>query len=308
MTVKKWSVLVLVGFFPLLLVAEETGLRFSIGPIYREFGEVDFRATSFPSANDPFTQEAPFGIQNYTTISNPAPGRVAVDYVTVDPVDLDDDNISTGDKFGPIIGVELDVQDYVDMVLSFVANFQFFSIHGDTSGDGRFSAVNIQQRLAGENVTPAIPGLDTPTPGLSPGTSFQPAVSQDFDMELYVVDAGVKLSVNQLDPVRVGLAVGPTLSIGDAETSNTLSSTASWRSHTIPSETISSSTTDRTRRSDVDVIFGLYTALEGQIRINESVSIGAGFRYDWASREAGTSQANVDLQTFGGYGRLIIDF
>ena len=304
----KLNLAVVIGFFPLILMAEETGLRFTIGPIYRDFDDVDFKATPFRNAGNAGVPGGPFGVQNYTTLTFPDtnPRTVTADYIQSGG---GDDNIDTGSLWGPMLGMEYDIVDNVEYVISFVSNFQFFSIQADSGGG--FNATHFNQDavfnpgIGTHVVTPVTPG-DPGTPGLSPGTTVSSGKSE-FDMELYVFDAGLKISMVNFDPLRIGLAAGPTLSIGDVDTSQAGQS-ATWNPTIAPEDTGSFTGSSAQSRSDVDFILGLYTALEAAYRLTETFSLALGVRYDLNTVDVGTSIADMDLETVGGYARLVLDF
>ena len=299
----KLSLGVIIGFYSLISLAEETGLRFSIGPLYRNFDDVEFDVPAFRNAGNVRDPAGPYGIQNYPATAQPG-GNADIPNIPVDYIQSgeNEDNIDTGSQWGPMLGMELDIVDNVEYVISFVSNFQFFSVQAESNGGTNARHYFVDYVFIGPDHQLSIPDpLDQGFPGLSQGTSA--SVDSDFDMELYVFDAGLKISVANLDPLRVGLAAGPTLSIGDVDTRQQQTATFTPFDSNTP-ETISESR----NKSDVDFIIGLYAALEAAYRLSETFSLAVGVRYDFNTVEVGTSLAEMDLDTVGGYARLVLDF
>ena len=308
----KSGILLFWALIPLLCIGEETGIKFSIGPIYRDFGDVDFKDSAFRNFGNESSAQGPYGIQGYRGLRLPpvlsnTNFPIVVDYVKANK---SKDNIDTGSLWGPMLGMEFDIADEVEYIVSFVANFQFFSIQADNHNNNNFSFFSLEQNSVPNTNNPVIHIVQPGNAANLISEAGQPSritdlgVDNDFDLELYVFDAGLKISLATLDPLRIGIAAGPTLSIGDVDTRQ--SERASFIRADNPLSEESYST--RRSKSDVDFVVGLYTALEAAYRFTETFSFGMGFRYDFNSVEVGTSLAEMDLETVGGYARFILDF
>ena len=300
----KFTFALVCGLTAVSIMAQEASLRFSLGPYFRDFDEVEFKSTSFRNSGNA-TTGAPFGIQNYTTLTYPDmnPRTVAVDYVRYNGVE---DDLDSGDSWGPMIGLEYEYTDNVDYILSFVANFQFYSIQTGSRDPGNFNVTSFGRDAnfnpATNSHTVAV-ASGAGTPGFSQGTTA--SVENDFDMELYVFDLGVKMALPAFDPFFLSWALGPNLHIADVDVSQKIS--ASWNPEIAPEDTGTFNGVE-VGDSDLDIFVGFYTTLEASYRINESLSIAAGVRYDYVPFDAETFQAKLDLDSFGGFAKLVVDF
>ena len=272
---------------------EFSEFRLTIGPFFRNFDEIEFKGSELANFNNATQAGGPFGVQGFVSPVNLPNGPVTVDYMRASAAD---DSPDTGDSWGPMIGFEMMMVDNIDSIVNLVGNFQFFSVqvNENSSTDG----FSLNHQVINTTILPVSQNqLDNNKLPLS-GSGV---VDNDFDLELYVFDLGVKTSFEMFDPFSFSVTAGPSLSIGDLDTE--VSTTANVQG-TTGTQTVSS----RSNKSDVDIIFGLYFALEGAYRLSETFSLGLGYRYDWSNQEAATSQASLDLATHGGYAKFIVDF
>lgn len=296
--------------------AEDNEIRFKIGVSYRSFDDIDFDATAFRNANNSQAIGGPFGIQNYSvlidadTSQNSIPDRANADYVSLGAAEGDP---GSSDSWGPMIGVEIPIRDdSSDVAIDVVANFQFFNINagmdaaGSAANSGAFSAFHIlhsvQDNMNGTGtVDPFTPGFDPRIDGLSTGSSV--LADLDFEVDLYVLDIGLKAAYVH-EHWSFGVAAGPTLHIGDVESSFTQQAT--WTP--IPGLTNDpGQSRSKSSDSDTDLVFGGYIAFDGAYQINESLAVVAGYRFDFGS-DISTSLAEIDIETHGFFVQAAFDF
>jgi opacity protein-like surface antigen len=110
-----------------------------------------------------------------------------------------------------------------------------------------------------------------------------------------------------VDRFNFTLALGPTLTIADAESSRAMQ--ASWVHQGLPGLPDSgvpagSYAPGGSDKSDIDFLLGAYAAVGVTLDISTSWSLGVEYRYDYVNGDAGTSQAELDLSGSSGILRL----
>ena len=289
--------------------AGDSPWRLRLGASYRDFDDIEIENVKFGNWGQ--SNRAPFGLQNVTTVvGNPLNAPVILDYVRVTG---GSNGFDSSDKWGPILGFEYaPVADNSWFGLSMVGNFQYYSFDASSSAAGAvgspgpFEVEQYQHWWVDTNKSPDyVP--DTLTPGVLLadgqllGTSF--AMRSKFDLDLYVLDLGLQARAT-IKRINVTLALGPTLSIVDAESSQTQQ--ASWLAQGpgLPAGSSNQKTSD----SELDFLFGAYGALGVNLDITKSWSIGVECRYDYVHGDAGTDQVKMDLSSFSGIARLAYQF
>ncbi len=289
--------------------AEDNPWTLRLGASYRDFDYIKIKTENFNNWGQ--ANNAPFGVQNVTTVvGNPLNAPVILDYVRSKD---GSDGISSNDKWAPIIGFgyELTPADKT-FGLSLVGNFQYYNFGAGISASGRVGApgtftVEQYQHWWVDTDSPPDFVPDTLTPGVKllgpqlPGTSF--SVRSKFDMDLFVFDLGVQARAT-LKQFNITFAVGPTLTIADAESS--LSQQASWLAQGpgLPAGSYNRKTKD----SELEFLPGAYGALGVIWDISAAWSLGVECRYDYVSGDAGTDQVKMDLSSFSGIARLAYQF
>lgn len=289
--------------------AENSPWALRLGVTYRDFDDIEVKGGAFQNWGQADTP--PFGVQNVTTlVGNPLDAPVILDYVSASE---GSGKIDSSDKWSPIIGFSYELPPQREWLgLSLVGNFQFYRFGASSSASGAVGApgsftVEQYQHWWVDTDSPADNVPDFVTPGVRllgpslPGTTF--AVRSKFDMDLYVFDLGVQARAT-MKRLNVTIALGPTLSIADAESSQ--SQYASWRAQGpgLPA----SSATHKTSDSDLEFLFGAYGAVGLTWDITKSLSIGVECRYDYVSDDAGTDQVKMDLSSVSGILRLAYQF
>ncbi len=298
------------GLTPLFINAQEDELRFKIGASYRHFDDIDFKNFELRNFNNATVPAGPFGIQGFSgnQFSNTFTQPISIDYVTYNG--SDDSENSTG----PTLGIEFPLGDGAgsgftegSSELNFVANFSFFSIQsgdsetGTSTNLGNFSSRIVQHSVVAGSVNEVTQDtFDNGVSGLSPSSTVN--IENDLDAELYVFDVGLRNDWD-FEHLILGVSAGPTLTLGDVDTEQNQSG-----SFLEPETNGTLSYNEAKSDSDFDVVLGLYISVEAGFELNESVGISVGYRYDLGFDDIGTSQAEVDLNTHGGFARLAISF
>ena len=289
--------------------AEDNPWTLRLGVSYRDFDDLEIKTGNFSNLGQ--ANNAPFGVQNVTTVvGNPLNAPVILDYVRVKDAS---DGIDSSDKWAPIIGFGYELTPAEKTLgLSLVGNFQYYNFGASSSASGRVGApgsftVEQYQHWWVDTDSPPDFVPDTLTPGVLlvgpqlPGTSF--SVRSKFDMDLYVFDLGVQARAT-LKRFNITLALGPTLTIADAESS--LSQQASWLAQGpgLPASSYRRKNSD----SDLEFLPGAYGAIGVIWDMSEAWSLGLECRYDYVSGDAGTDQVKMDLSSFSGIARLAYQF
>ena len=271
-------------------------LTVRLGVSYRDFDAVSFKGGEFPNWGTQFNPGGPYGIQNATVLPLGVP-FVILDYVRYNGSAED---VDSGSKMAPVIGFRYDLAQMGKMRLALVGNFQYYNVDfeanasGASGAAGAFTHEQYQHGLKLDGTL--LPGVGIV--GVRPGTTF--SVTNQFDMDLYVLDLGLEARTT-MDRFNVTLALGPSLTIANTETSQ--SQQASW---TAQAPALAGGTYASAAASDsnTDFLLGAYAALGVTYDITQSWSIGLEYRYDYVSDNAGTSQAELDLSGSSGIIRL----
>lgn len=283
--------------------------KLSLGASYRNFDDIDFKSFNFRNFDNVDTASGPFGIQNLAPIEPTLPdGQITLDTVRFIGTSAD---VDFSDSLSPIvIGLEavfdLGLRPEVENTfsISIVSNLQYFNVEvseseqGNSTNAGQFEGRQFNyQVLGGVLVLPPI-NLDNPTIGLASGTTT--TVINEFDMELYVLDLGVKPSFTT-DRLSSGVAVGVAINFVDISTSQT-----EQGAFTI----IPSGEYNLTRKnSESDILLGAYAAFSLEVGITEHIGLAFEYRYDWVDDDdAGTSQVDADLKGQSGLIRAVYRF
>lgn len=280
-----------------------------LGVSYRDFDDIKIKSANFRNWGQP--NDAPYGVQNVSkVVGNPLNAPVILDYVSGQG---GSDRLDSSDKWAPVIGFayELTPPDKA-FGLSLVGNFQYYCFDTGSSASGAVGApgtftVTQYQHWWVDTSSPSdfIPDILTPgVPLVGPpllGTAF--SVRSRFEMDLYVLDLGVQARAT-LKPVNLTLALGPTLSMAGAESSQIQQ--ASWLAQGpgLPAGAYAKKSSD----SELDFLPGAYGALGVTCDLTASWNIGIECRYDYVHGDAGTGQVKLDLSGFSGIARLAYQF
>jgi opacity protein-like surface antigen len=285
--------------------AGESPWTLRLGLSYRDFDDVAFQNVDFRNGGRNNIVGGPAGVQNVTTL----PGSMTDVSVVLDEVRWNggSEGVDGSDKFAPVIGFGYDLMQSGRIRLALVGNFQYYrlrmegsSASGATGAPGSFTLKpyqhwwwDLDNSGTGETLSAGQPYTGTPFTT----TSF--SVRNRFDMDVYVLDLGLEARAT-VSRLNVILALGPTLTIADAESSQRQS--ASWDAQGLPESPSvpAGSYSQGSSESNTDVLPGAYVALGLSVDLSAAWSIALQYRYDYVSGDAGTSQAELDLSGSSG--------
>jgi opacity protein-like surface antigen len=274
--------------------AGESAWSLRLGASYRDFDDMSFEASGLRNW-ERSNSAGPYGVQNITT----APGNPILAPVILDSVRWDggSSSIDSSDKWSPVLGFRYDLTRPCWARLALVGNAQYYRLGTDAGASGSAVSPNgfdVQQH---QYFVTDTQGTLTPgavlVGGPMPGTGF--SARNQFDMDLYVLDIGLEARAT-VSRVNFSLAVGPTLTIADAESSQM--EQATWASQG-PGLAAGGYSQDRSD-SATDALLGVYGALGVSVDITPSWAIGLEYRYDYVGDDAGTDQAEMDLSGSSG--------
>ena len=281
--------------------------KLSLGTSYRGFDDIEFKTFNFRNFDDVDAAGGPFGIQNLGPTQPVLPdGQIRLESVGFTGSSA---GVDFSDALSPIVvgvealfdlGLRAGVQN--TFAISIVSNLQYFDVEvsqsnrGDSVSSERFEGRQFNYRVVGGFIRVPPIDLDSPATGFAPDTSV--TANHDLDMELYVLDLGVKPSFTT-ERLSCGVAVGATLNFIDIETIRTEQATFSTIPGAVdPAGNPTAGEYSRTREeSESDVRLGAYAAFSLEVGILEHIGLAIEYRYDWIDdNEAATSQVALDLR------------
>jgi len=273
-----------------------------LGVSYRKFDDFDFESKRM-NGYDGFylTDEGATAMRSYSSIgsigtnnSHNTPGQSGrYEYVRVVNIDegyiTSNGHIGNGEDHGLTFGYQHSLYSQNAFDIDLVASFQYFSV--DTAN--RASNAHWFDGLSYD----AIVWNGVPTQRGDYGRIYDNAgelVSEtykaDFEMNLYQLDLGAKLSYALGKGLEVNVAAGPTLGIADISSS----SSATYR----VSNALGESYHDHD--DGVDFIVGCYASAGVAYWFTDSICLAADIRYDKAFQHVSTKYAEMDLDSWGG--------
>lgn len=268
------------------------GMSLRLGVSYRDFDAAEFNAVSFRGWGTQANAVGPYGVQDVVAV----PGAPLGTPFTMDYVRMNDATTSFGsrDSMSPVLGFENDLGIHAGLALSLIGNVQMYLLDsrsgysGTSAAPGGFAFEQWRHFV----VTPGgdlSPGAFLVT---APGTTF--SARNAFDMDLYVLDLGLSARTTG-SVLSFTLAAGPTLNI-----TRTLTSQRSMVSWPAQGLLAAGTRTETAEDSSKKVLLGLYAAFGLAYDLSEQWSVAGEFRYDYVDRDAGTSQADMDLSSGSG--------
>ncbi len=192
------------------------------------------------------------------------------------------------EKLGGTIGAYANLWSDDALDLGFVANLAFYeldsasrSLKGSSSD---YSACDHYVGWSGSQYTVNY-AVDMDATGSVNASSIGTTGKCKFDMQLWVLDAGITLGYNFDNGLRLFLAAGPTLSLADMESS-------CGGSH----------------KNENEFNWGLYVAGGANFWFTETIGLAAEVRYDDGFGTVGTRYVKQDLDTLGGSVKLLVRF
>ena len=266
-----------------------------LGASYREFKDVDFKGTAFRNFGTQDNAVGPYGVQNVTTI----PGASVGTPVLLDYIGGGDFSGSTksGDGWAPVLGFGWDFAQMDAIRIGLVGNLQYYSFEVKTDGAASYQQFRHLVLGAGA-LSPAMAQIDPPVAG----TTF--AAESKLEMDIWVLDLGLQASAD-VSRFTFNVAAGPTVTFTDADSSQ--AQNAAWGAQAaglLPAGGFASENSE----SDSGATLGVYGAVGVTVRINKNWAVGAEYRYDYVSDEAGPDSAKLDLSGSSAQVKVIFNF
>ena len=265
----------------------------SIGLSYRDFKKPKFGSSSTKSGvvavtNDGRTYEIDTNVNDggsgyVAGLENYNPRTIDV-VTTVGGSGSSKGDYSVIEQTGMIVGFEYSLTQSESISLNLAANFQYFML--DSAGGGMVSG--------GSTTTtyPIVQGSLGPIgwPSQNSYGGAAGAVRTDMDLELYVFDLGLSVSYEFENSIVLSLAVGPTLSVADINTSAKASGA-------------------RTQHDDdLETEFGFYVSGGIAYWFSEKMGLSFDLRYDNAFGEVGTKYVSQNLDAVSGQLQVLFRF
>lgn len=200
---------------------------------------------------------------------------------------------STAENLGGTIGGSLSLWTKGGLDLAFVANLSLFEMDSASrslKGGSAPTAETFKQYVGWNGKGSFVPNnaVDAPRNPAAESADASGLVSigkAKFDMQLWVLDAGLSLGYNFNCGLRLYVAGGPSLSIADMDSSSS--------GH---------------HDNDRECRAGLYLAGGANFWFTERIGIAAEVRYDNVFGTVGTRYVKQDLDTLGGSVKLLVRF
>ena len=243
----------------------------------------------------------PLGLQGYTnTNTGGFTGALTVDHARYTGGDAE---IDGADKVGVAAVAVRPLGLWEGVRINLMLGAQLFRTDlDDIAAAADFETFNYNHVVLGgvfSDPQALVPPV-APNPGLQAGTSVW--VRNDFDMNLLVLDLGLQAACN-LQRASCYVAAGPSLTLADVNTARTESAT--WNTFGLPNP---GAYTREQSEDDLDLLIGGYVAVGAGFELGERLGLVAEARYDLVHDEAGTSQANLDLDGASGQIRITYEF
>ncbi len=287
----------------------------SIGVNYRHFDDIDFKSFSLRNGagND---VGGPFGLQNLAGVQPnlPDPSQVTVDTVVYSG---SSDDADFSDSLSPVLRLEkilhFDDSSTVDETFSvgLMIGFHYYDVgvsateHGNNNDTGEFIATqNTYDVLSNEIIVPT----SNSATGFGAGT--QVSVENDFDMSLYVIDFGIKPTIDN-DVVSANIIVGVSVNFVDIDSSQTETGNYNAIPNAVDTSGNPVSGPYRVERNDDQsaVVPGIFLGGGVDLYMTKRFLLGFEYRYDLvADSRAETDLAELSLSGHSASARVIYRF
>lgn len=287
-------------------------LNFSLGVSYRNFHSISFKGATLPAFQGVFSAlEGPEGIGSFDDKVNnyvwPEGGPLAMNAYSVTSAGFAfSGNGDTGfqESLSPVLGVEMPFYNKERMTLSAVVNFQFFDFDTAVSSAGNAGAQEYTETFSLIAPFGGTVGVDSYVPSdIWPNSKvdsnyLSASGKSTFDMQLYVLDLGLKMAYAFNNGLEANLAFGPSLSLADMESS----------SYSMLRNGGTVLDSRKARDNDLEYIFGAYVALGASYWIDERYGLAFDLRYDEAFNHANTQLADLNLDSWSGMLKFLFRF
>lgn len=292
--------------------------RFSIGPNYRTFGDVEFDAgtfdasaygTSYNGANYVDGSVVANGLGGVTYTVNDAMQQVAqpgLDIVTFHEVTFAGGDDSTDAAWGLALEACRRVSIRGDWVFGLDLSLTTAALRQESNFGGTVSVSSFD--VNPPLWPPAGPGIpaDGPLVSANPASPAAPTpvgtlnarVERDLDVDLYTAAVGLSAET-AIRGLNVRLGAGPALLLADCEVR-----TLDWAGWQTGSAVCRHSGSDTTYQ----VVGGAYASIEAGINLTERVQLGAKARYDYAFDDLDFHGGELDLSGLSAQVLVSIEF
>ena len=236
----------------------EHGVKFGAGIITRHFENTKIKGTS--AGGSVVTKDRGAMQETVTVEYGGTSGKL---------------DVETLDSFGPVLSIETSLWQKEAFSLSAIADFQYYKLD------------NSRHINSTSTETHSFTPVNNPDFGSTIGSAntWNDAIKAKMDMDLYILDLGLKADYAFSESFGLFAAFGPTLTFADTD-----------------------SKVDGRHDSDEDFIFGLYAGAGAAYWFNEKMGISCEIRYDAAFEKVETKAIKQDLDGFGGALKLLIAF
>ncbi|NMA47257.1 MAG: hypothetical protein GX945_11925 [Lentisphaerae bacterium] len=278
-------------------------LVLNAGVGYRNFSSAHFKSAALPAYHGVFAQSGVSGaVTDYAT----GIGKVGIDSFGNAFQDVavvvrqsggylgGSEDYDFGDSLAPSLGLSYELVRKERLTLAASVAFQYYDLGAKVS-------------VAGDAGT-EISTYQTVLPGLPPAPERDPHVSDyiaahgkaKFDLDLYVIDLGLRLDFQALPSLSLFVAAGPSFSLADMDSRYSSKLTRRLDGALLVGE--------RGSDSSRDWVCGAYVACGAAYWFNERIGAALEIRYDEAFSDASTDYASQDLDGFGGTLKLMYRF
>ncbi len=242
---------------PVVTVTEH-GVKFGAGVITRHFEDTKIKGTS--GGSSVVTRNLGAMNETVTVVSGGTSGKM---------------DVETIDCFGPVLSLEYGIWQKEALSLSVIGGFQYYWLNNSRHVNGVSKESHFYTSVNHPEFGP------TPSEVYTFGDRFKAKV----DMDLYILDLGLKADYAFSESFELFAACGPTLAFADTE-----------------------SKVDGRHDSDEDFIFGIYAGVGAAYWFNEKIGLSCEVRYDAAFEKVETKDIKQELEGFGGALKLLIAF
>lgn len=242
---------------PVVTVTEH-GVKFGAGVITRHFEDTKIKGTS--GGYSVKTKNLGAMNETVTVVSGGTSGKM---------------DVETIDSFGPVISLEFGLLQKEAITLSLIGGFQYYWLNNSRHVNGISTESHSYTSVTHPEFGPAQGEVFT----------FGDRFKARVDMDLYILDLGLKADYAFSESFELFAVCGPTLTFADTE-----------------------SKVDGRHDSDEDFVFGIFASAGAAYWFNEKIGLSCEVRYDAAFDKVETKDIKQELDGFGGALKLLIAF
>lgn len=263
------------------------GLKLGVGLSYRNFHTVRLHGTS-QRGTEGYAIGAPAVAGLYTDAN-----QVTSSALSLPAYKMSSDGYSThthgkfgfGEQLSPVLSASSLVWQDDNFTVEAIANFQFFNMNTNQYAQATERFRYFETRWINNKAMMGITADNQFATVINPKYSELAVARNDgkisFDLQLYVLDLGLKANYTFADNFDIFAAAGPSLSIADME------------SHSYAHSD-----------NDTEWILGFYASVGGNYMFTESLGLSLEARYDEAFKHANTHYGNLNLDSWSTLAKL----